>query len=242
MVADFHLPACWGLSGAHAALRAADGLPVRRLGHLIRPTLLLGFSRSASSKVPMRYASARESIGCRRAPFAPLMMPLAVGLSSPASASSNSPSETSPSFCQSEDWPLLMPRSESVSVVVSSDCRTEPRCRHQPAEPQEPPTGPITCRFGPNPGRRERCLLTVDDAAHGHHTGAESADCGQITSLTEPNGCTYSRRHRFRSPPKSTWVPKYASLHLLQYGAGQSNPVVGTVIDEPDWRRANAKF
>ena len=34
--------------------------------------------------------------------------------------------------------------------------------------------------FRPNPGRRERCLLTVDDAAHVHHTGMESAESGEI--------------------------------------------------------------
>ncbi len=69
----------------------------------------------------------RQHPGVNRPFFVPLMMPAVVGLSSPASAASNSPSGTSPSFCQSADWSLVMPRSERVGDAVASSDRVVPR-------------------------------------------------------------------------------------------------------------------
>jgi hypothetical protein len=50
-----------------------------------------------------------------------LMMPVVDGFSDRAKVASNSASGTAASFCQRDDWPLLIPRSESDGVA-RGDC------------------------------------------------------------------------------------------------------------------------
>ncbi len=76
-------------------------------------------------------------------------------------------------------WGEFLPTHAAAVDYASTDALTSPGRRPSAACGAAGAVDrPDNMPFRPNPGRRERCLLMVDDAARIHHTGMESPEFG----------------------------------------------------------------